>query len=225
MLSVDAEEIAPARLDVIGPDGRTRTLAVSRIRAGGEGGELNQGRSELPGFAVDRAGNRAFLVGGDGLVAAVDLGTLAVSYRPQAHAKQASGPLREAAWLDGIVAVTGYDASIGANGAPATRPYGLRFWDTRTGDLRTIDERASRLAVGAGLVLAYGGETGLTAYRPDGTPLWHLFGETAVDRLVVAAADAYVWAGGAVHAVELAAGAVRARRLRTGPIAFLSRES
>jgi hypothetical protein len=246
------EGIGPARLDVTGADGRTRSVLLERIRAGVDGGDNNQGpwQSERPGLAVDDTGKRAFVVGGTGLVAEVDLATLAVSYRepheprsllsrlagrlqPSARAKAASGPQRTAAWLGGVLAITGYDLSVAREDAVAWQPYGLRLFDPRTSELRTIDPQVTQLTVAGGLLLAHGSwyesarqkrhGLGLTAYRPDGTTVWHLFGDAPVETLFVAGGEAYVWAGGLLHAVDLAHGAVRASTRPAGMVVFLSR--
>jgi hypothetical protein len=232
LLGSDGEGIGPAALDVVGGDGRTRSVVLQRILAGMDGGENNEGpwRSEHPALAVDREGNRAFVVGGSGLVAEVDLATLAVTYRTplarslQARAKAASGPVRTAAWLDGVLAVSGYDQiearTRTGETAVTARPYGLRLLDTRTNALRTVDERATQVAAAGGLLLA-GGATwdgatdtrsgsGLTAYRPDGTSAWHLFGDAPVGAPSVHGGSAYVWTDDKLHALDLVHGAVRA---------------
>jgi hypothetical protein len=245
------EGIGPARLDVVGSDGRTRSVPLTRIRAGVDGGENNQGpwQSESPGLALDEAGNRAFVAGGSGRVAEIDLATLAVSYRepheprsllsrvarwlqPSARAKAASGPQRTAAWLGGALAITGYDLSVAREEAVTWQPYGLRLFDPRTSELRTIDTQVTQLTAAGGLLLAHGSwyegswqtrhGQGLTAYRPDGTRIWHLFGDAPVETLYVAGRQAYVWAGGMLHAVDLAHGAVRASTRPAGMVVFLT---
>jgi hypothetical protein len=245
-----AEEIGRARLDVIGRDGRGRTVLLERILIGTDRGENDQApwRSESPGLAVDVAGNRAFVVGGSGLVAEVDLATLAVSYRqprvsrsllsrltgwldPAAHAKIVDGPYRTAVWLDGVVAIAGYDA-VTSGDTMTTHPYGLRLYDPRTNELRTIAPDATRLDASSGVLLAYGTRydgrssavagNGLSGYRADGTRRFHLFGTAPVETLFAAEGEAYVWSGGMLHAVDLAHGAVRTSRKPAGMVVFLT---
>jgi hypothetical protein len=229
LLGAPDEGIGPARLDVVGGDGRTRTVAVDRIRVGvdGDGSDPGQWQVERPGLAVDPAGNRAFLVGADGLVAEVDLGTLAVAYRagrlPQARRKFVSGATRTAAWLGGVLAISGYDTSYDGAGREAQRPYGLRLFDPATGGLRMLDERALSLTTAAGLALASGEGGGLSAYGPDGAMVWRLFEGVPAASLGVAGGEAYVSAAGRLHAVELATGRVRMSKPETGTVVFLTR--
>jgi hypothetical protein len=72
-----------------------------------------------PGFAVDRAGQAAYVIDPEGVVARVDLTTLDVSYhakgtRRLARAtKQINGPMSSARWVgDGRIAVSGTNAKL-----------------------------------------------------------------------------------------------------------------
>jgi hypothetical protein len=82
-------------------------------------------------------------------------------------------------------------------------------------------------------VLAYGtlydGMTGtvsgcgLSAYRADGTRVWHLFDDAPVETMFVHGDDAYVWARGELNAVELATGRVRVTVRPPGMVWLLGR--
>jgi hypothetical protein len=139
-----------ASLAVVDGDG-VRTAMLEQIAAGST--VPNDSESIVhfarPGLAVDAAANRAFVVSGDGLVAEVDLASLAVSYhqltpaarRPQAVADGGGGNLGEgstriARWVgEGRFVMTGGDDVIaqGPNG-PVQRheEAGLRLVDTST---------------------------------------------------------------------------------------------
>jgi hypothetical protein len=124
---------APAVLAVVDADGALRTVTLDRISIGTVGFE---GRS--PGFAVDRAGMRAFVVGADFTVAEVNLDTLGVKYHgvsKRALAKYLAGSVRQALWLgNGFLAVSGEDRS-----PTAEHPAGLRLVDTRRWSTRVVD--------------------------------------------------------------------------------------
>jgi hypothetical protein len=176
-----AFSIGPSRIVVIDGDGDLRSAAVSRVRSGllpgGETGALIS-RYRTPGLAVSPAGERAVVVDPAGLVAEVELDSLAVRYHelgepvsllgrlrnwlePPAHAKASDGPARRAVWLDEhLVAVSGSDADarLGASETvdERTTPAGLQLVDTRNWTVRTLDPDASALSVTGDLVLAYG---------------------------------------------------------------------
>jgi hypothetical protein len=180
----------------------------------------------VPGLAIDRDGRRAFVVA-PGLVAEVDLRTLAVSYHslrparsllgrvrrwldPEAQAKDVSGPVRSAQWLgDGRLAVTGADED-----GRRVRAAGLALVDTRGWSARTIDPSASDVRVADGLLLAGGGTLGLAAYAFDGSEAFHLFAGRQAWVSQVHAGRAYVGVGGedAVRVVDLATGREIGRR-------------
>jgi hypothetical protein len=188
LLLAPARGVGPARLAVAGALGTVRVVRVGRIVAGVPH-EVGTARTRLsiPGLAVDPARRRAFLVQ-PGLVAEVDLGSLAVSYHrlgrtsllgrlhawlePDAQAKEGSGPTRSARWLGGgLLAVTGADEQ-----GPRSRPAGLVLVDTPSWRAKTIDASASELAVTGDLLLASGGRTsGLVAYGLDGRRRFRLF--------------------------------------------------
>jgi hypothetical protein len=110
-----------ARLSVIDPTGRVRTVLLRRIKAG----ILSGGEPENvePGLALDRSG-RAFVVGGrDEPVAEVNLKTLAVTYHElPKEATSAVGRTRRAIWVgDGRIAVWGTD--VVRSGPPDSHDY------------------------------------------------------------------------------------------------------
>jgi hypothetical protein len=190
LLVAPAKEIGPARLALVDSRGAVRLLRLERMLAG----ERLLGRSEfrverrLPGLAVDPKGRRAFVVG-RGLVAAVDLVSLAVSYHelarpasllgrlrdwldPAAYAKGASGPTRTAHWLGGgLLAVAGADEKsfTDARGEHQTRirPAGLSLADTRNWSVRTIDRGATDVRVAGELLLATGVSTDSASGEED----------------------------------------------------------
>src|SRR5207253_3469117 len=109
-----------------------------------------------PALAVDPSGKRAAVVGSGGLVAEVDLDTLAVAYHPQAARSPAragkafEGWHRDALWLpNGTLAVTGMDyqwtVKNGAEEMSGT-PAGVTLVDTRQWTSRVVDDGASSLA-------------------------------------------------------------------------------
>jgi len=216
-----AGAIEPARLVVVGPGTRVRTLNLTRIAAGRDGGENNQGpyRVAEPALAVDVAGNNAFVAGGM-QVATVDLATLAVDYRGAERTLQkaaVSGPRRSAGWLgNGVLAVAGDD--LGASGDDhstlTSTPFGLRFV-TATG-VEVVDASATNVRIAGNLALAYGMRyaeghgvgMGLVAYDRSGILRWRLFGDAAIGPFVVANGLAYVRTPGQVNVVDLGTGSL-----------------
>jgi hypothetical protein len=177
-LRTPATGIGRAGVVVVGPDGATHTVELDRIAAGWGGGRTNRVRGA--GVAVDQDTRRAFVVAAGGLVAEVDLATLAVSYhrparpasllgrlaawlQPEAAAKGESGPVREATWLgDGLLAVTGmdYTEKFAKNGKlleSAGRPAGVQIVDTKRWTVRTLDPGGSTVVVADGTLLVTGG--------------------------------------------------------------------
>jgi hypothetical protein len=185
LLSHDRDAISPVRLTVVGADASIRTVRLERILSGILLPDASQvGDQQTPGLAVDPDGGVAYVVGGDGLVAAVSLTDLSVSYHrpatsllaravgwltPAAAAKAVNGASRSARWLgDGLLAVTGSDGTAAKN-ADGTitfeyRPAGLQIVDTRSWSIRTINSGADWIAVADGMLLTTGGTT-----RSDGS--------------------------------------------------------
>ena len=148
---------APAAVGVIDADGAVRTVTLDRISIGtSQVGMESRFETRRPGFAVDPAGRRAFVVDADFTVAEVDLGTLAVTYHPPSSrslAKSVNGPSRTAQWLgNGVLAVSGVDY----NGDERGSAVGLRLIDTNTWARRTVDANIAFFDVGDGILAGTG---------------------------------------------------------------------
>jgi hypothetical protein len=183
-----------ARLSVVDPTGRVRTVLLRRIKAG----ILSGGDPEnvKPGLAIDRSG-RAFVVGGrDEPVAEVNLNTLAVTYHElPKEATSAVGRTRRAIWLgNGRIAVWGAD--VVRSGPPDSHDYvpvGLSIVDLRQRTIETVDAEARGVAFTAGALLVSGPGNGLRGYSTAGKLRYQLFpGENA---LVLATFDSRAWVG------------------------------
>jgi hypothetical protein len=198
--------LGPARIVTVDAEGHMRSAVLDLIVSGQE--FETEGRMSSPGLAVDAAGDRAFVVAGNGPVAEIDLSTLAVSYQeistsislfsrvrnwlePAAEAKvPSSGPMRHARWLgNGLLAVWGSDIHVTTSDRSVETvetAAGVKLIDTRNWSVRTLDGNASSLAVADGTLLVSASlwssaerraaGIGLTAYGPDGSARFHLFG-------------------------------------------------
>jgi hypothetical protein len=199
--------------------GHIRSATLTRIRSGAQqdesGASLFTGSE--PGLAVDPQGEQAYVVGGDGVVARIDLPALTVSYpyqpRTPAHAeKTLSGATRQAIWLGGgLLAITGsnghawLDPSHGYQ--ETSTPAGLTILDTRTWTAHTIDSGTSTATFAYGLLLASGVQwdttsstsatdpngDGLSAYTVAGSKVFHALGTAAVPSMLAADGLAYAW--------------------------------
>lgn len=204
--------IGPARLAVVGPDGRVRTAALPRTRVGERrlGGYAMEAR--VAGLAVDPASRRAYVLGADEPVAEVDLHTLRVTYHALAPArslqmrtKDIRGPYRTAKWVgDGVLAVTGWNARRPAGGGPRFDPAGVHLVDTRLWKRHTLAPRAQWFAV-SGETLVVPLTAGLAVFRPDGVERLRVPGRfggvQAID------GRAYAWEEGSILVIDLVAGA------------------
>jgi hypothetical protein len=149
---------APATVAVVDADGAVRTTVVDRISVGSieHAGDPRTFSSDVrePGFALDRAGGRAFVVSPDFTVAEVNLATLGIAYHSPSTrtlAKNITGPSRQAAWLgNGLLAVAGVDYK----GTHDGEPVGLRLVDTRTWTTRLVDSAVPWFGVGDGVLVA-----------------------------------------------------------------------
>jgi hypothetical protein len=228
--------IRAAQIAVVDADGSVRRVTVPRIAIGTQGDHDQNAvfRRQGPGLAVDPEGRRAFLVGAVGVVAEVELGSLAVSYQralasrrvPAAARKVVDGPYREAKWLGrGLLAVSGSDSTAWKDAAGKVQwrsvAAGLSLVDTRTWRERTIHPEASRFRVAGPLLLAQGGSfdsvtqesrsVGLVAYRLDGAESWRLFdGEEAFVEKLGGGLAYVVLDGSRLAVVELATGRILA---------------
>ena len=171
-------KLAAARVAVVYPDGLVRTVRLPQIRAGQVWSRVAHdsiAQMRRPGVAVDDAGSTAYVIDASGLVAAIDLRTLDVSYHrplrtvlsridswltPPAEAKGMNGPSRTAQWLgDGLIAVWGAtQTDVRKHGVRVTSasPAGLSVLDTHTWRMRTIDARVDNAVIGDGVVLTTG---------------------------------------------------------------------
>jgi hypothetical protein len=180
------EVIGPTRLAVVDGSGGVRAVELSAIPGGSEpiatASDAHAWRERKPGLAVDPAARRAYVVADTDLVAAVELDTLAVSYRrpseptslltrlrnwlePAAYAKTVDGSIREARWLGGgKIAVSGTNHTLitdaGAEPRVHTEPAGLQVIDVEVWTGKTLDTDATYLQVAGGLLFA-------TGFRPD----------------------------------------------------------
>jgi hypothetical protein len=222
MLVAPTSAIGAPLLEVARGDGTVTVVTLDRVRAGVEVTDpaAHRVKRALPGLAVDRAGRRAFVVA-PGLVAEVDLRDLAVGYHalghrtslldrvrdwidPVAEAKEDTGPVRTAIWLEtGVLAVTGA---------------GLSLVDTRSWNARTLDRDSSDVRLVGDLLLA-AGERGLTAYGLDGGKRFRLFEGQAVWVSEVYDGRAYVGSPGAnpLRVVDPATGRVLGERVESIP--------
>ena len=169
------DRIAPARIAVVGREGRTRVATVPQLLVGlaRRAGRLEQRR---PGLAVDPVSRTAYLVGGDRIVA-VDLVTLGVSDPGPLRtlAKVVAGSVRSASWLgDGLLAFTGMDWDS-SGGLTRT---GLRIVDVHKRTARVIDRGASSFTVSGRRLLVESAPSrralGVTAYGFDGVERYRL---------------------------------------------------
>jgi hypothetical protein len=198
------EGIGPASLLVVDRNGGTRVVDLERIFAGGEqtGSEDEPDyRTASPGLAVDPTVGHVYVAGQAGLVADVDLDTLAFSYRdvrrPAAPAKIVTGWHRQAVALgDGRLAVAGsnYDRS-------RRDPAGLQLVDMQAGTMRELETRASYTLVASGRLLVAGDASegdgewtgmGVAAYTLAGDKLWHVLDGQPIGWLQAAGGYAYV---------------------------------
>jgi hypothetical protein len=225
--------LGPARLVHVTVDGRVRSVRLDRIKAGQGRRDDARGRVLYPGVAVDRRGNRAFVVAADrGLVAEVDLRSRRVAYHDLVEPPAPAGGglnqsfSRSARWLGaGMLAVSGEDLPTSEPPSRADPvPYGLRLVDTRTWTIRTVDREAQTFELAGGLLLArrWYAERGVThmgvaAFDFTEKPRWRRF----------SGSNALVWAPGGrqvyvdvgergkrrTHVIELSTG----RTVRTLP--------
>jgi hypothetical protein len=173
------DSFAPAVLAVVDTDGALRTVTLDRISIGSVVGE--QGRIDVrsPGFALDAATHRAFVVGTDFTVAEIDLDTLRVAYHggsARSLAKYAYGPTRYAVWLgNGVLAVAGANYS---GDETKGEPVGLRLIDTHDWSTRLVDPSVGYVWRAAGspifFATAPGPSTRFDAYGMDGALRYQL---------------------------------------------------
>jgi hypothetical protein len=168
--------IGPARIAVVSSSGSARIVTLKQIREGAIGREIYR-----PSLVANPTADQAYVVGGiREPVAAVNLRTLAVSYRrplASAAASDTAGAERMTAWLGGgRFAVAGWDD--GALGSDS-RLLGLRVVDTRSWRARTLDPDTDYVCVAG---------HSLVGHHLDGTLV--VFGFDGVRRLALTPLDA-----------------------------------
>jgi hypothetical protein len=212
LLGQDVNGFAPAKVAAVDGEGRVRAVTIDRITVGfqrnGDAYEVRQA-----GLAVDPAARRAFVVGGDGMIAEVDLRSPAVSYHGSTRslAKELPGPQWTARWLgNGLLAVSGSDG---------LQRKGLRIVDTRDWSTRVVDGETVALALGDGVLVGSSSfccPLEFSVFGSDGTPRYRFELESG-QGLQVASRYGYVCRGVAlVRVVELATGATL-RQVQTAP--------
>jgi hypothetical protein len=149
--------VSTAAVAVVDGEGKARIVDVPGVSVGtNQIGDASQFETRRPGFAVDPAGGRAFVVDADFTVAEVDLDTLKIAYHGRSArslAKNVNGPSREAHWLgSGMLAVAGVDYSGDERGAPV----GLRLIDTHDWSRRLVDPNVAFVDVGDGILVGIG---------------------------------------------------------------------
>jgi hypothetical protein len=170
------QKIGPVRLAVISSSGSARIVSLKQIREGAIDRTVYR-----PSLVANPTADQAYVVGGiRDPVAAINLRTLAVSYRrplASADASDVAGAERMTVWLGGgRFAVAGWD-----DGAPGSdsRLLGLRVVDTRSWRARTLDPDIDYVCVAG---------HSLVGHHPNGTLV--VFGFDGVRRLALTALDA-----------------------------------
>ena len=212
--------IKPVRVVKIDREGGSRSVTVSRIKAGTKWRGKGYDRFATirqPGFAVDRAGHMAYIVDPGGVVAEVDLATLNVSYHSRATrrlaraAKQINGPMLSARWLgDGRIAVSGTNAKLRktASGWQQTwTPVGVALLDTRTWTSRMLDAAAGSFSTSSDAVLV-AGNGALSAYELDGALRYKIAIPAGSAYVSVFGDYAYAWTTDKVTLVDVHSGNV-----------------
>ncbi len=221
-----SDSFVPARVLAVDADGAVRSAVVGNVLVGNEVDQSARdprARTVVPGFAVDPAGRRVFLVPASGAIAQLDLRTLGLSYHalehpsflqrffrwltPAAEAKAIDGPVRQARWLgNGVLAVSGFDYSTVGEGQAqhvVAKPAGVELVDTGSWHAQMLSGASSDASVAAGLVIAGGGSwdessqvtsgPGLIAFAPDGGKRWTLHPGEERSLYDSAASIGYVW--------------------------------
>jgi hypothetical protein len=149
--------LSPAAVAVVDADGNARIADVPGLAVGSNeiAGEPRF-ETRRPGFAVDAAGGRAFVVDADFSVAEIDLDALTVAFHGRSTrslAKNVNGPVREARWLgNGLLAVAGTDHRGDETGTSV----GLRLIDTRDWSRRLVNPNVASFEVGEGTLVGTG---------------------------------------------------------------------
>jgi hypothetical protein len=169
---------------------RSERLVVADTRGGVRSIDVETPRAT--DVVVEPSGRRAYLVSG-GIVADIDLDTLAVAYHelrepvslfrralawlvPAAEAKEFHREYRRTLWVGGgLIASFGSDVTYEGRRFSSV-PVGLRLIDTRNWTVRMVDEQVSSALLAGDVLLATGDtEIGLVAYEFNGTKRFQLF--------------------------------------------------
>jgi hypothetical protein len=215
--------IGPARVVVVDGSGKSRSVTVTRIRSGVHWSRLRSGPVgdiRQPGFTADAKRGVGYLVDAAGLVAEIDLRTLAVTYhRLGASAwrlarveKELNGPMRFAQWLGGgRIAVTGSDARTQRlrNGTRrgVWSPAGVAVVDTVSWRLRMLDRASTGFDADGDAILVWKDNT-IEAFATNGAPLFSLPIDDGPAYVQVFNGTAYVWGEKRVTIVDVASGTV-----------------
>jgi hypothetical protein len=246
-LVASRDVIAPSRLLVFDMDGVVRARTLEAIPAGTQRGSDDVESYAWPGLAVD--GQRAFVVPAGGLVAEVDLATLALTYRTRggrglsARLKAGEGWSRRALWLgDGLLAVSGKDDEVFGRAEGGLnmrdRPAGVFLIDTRSWNVRMVDPegdsfvRADRLLC----VTRIGWDSstrkvtamGVAAYDLEGGKRFHVVPHSVAELDLVYRGRAYVGLNGQKFrylVVDVASGRVVGTRTSRLPRLLLEQAS
>ncbi len=168
------DAIGAARLAVVEPSGRVRTISLPGIRAGWAQPRTRDGtgRQASPGLAASPDGLRAAVVSLD-RVLEINLTTLAVRTQRLAGrttsraAKRVAGWSLSATWTRAdTVAVAGSSESY-ANGIRNHAATGLRLIDTHTGTMNFLDGSSYRATLVGTTLVGHGG-TAVRGYGLDG---------------------------------------------------------
>jgi len=168
VLEWPGSRIGPVRLNVIGADGRARSIRLDRIR----GGWARKGsvvvRMAEPGLAIDPEGERAWLADADGEICEVVLDSLAVRCNAVRTLAKTGAPWSRRQLklvADGTLALSGWEKP--ESGPRAAKSIGLWVIDTTSWRRRMLDRRIGSFRFAGGVIL---GErrNGVTAYEPTG---------------------------------------------------------
>jgi hypothetical protein len=190
-----ANAIGSSELVLFAADGTTHVATLDRIPSGWEvsGADGERVRRVTPALAVDRTGNRAFVVSAGGPVAEVDLRSMSIAYHdlarpisllnrlgrwlePAAEAKgPLEGPIREAVWLgSGTLAVWGRNDHVELNGDQRRlwqEPAGVSLIDTHDWTVRVLDHGATSATIADETLLTFSWLWDSRRDRLDGTGL------------------------------------------------------
>jgi hypothetical protein len=151
-----ANGVSPAAVAVVDADGNVRVVEVPGISVGTNQPGDAAFETRRPGFAVDPAGGRAFIVDADFSIAEVKLDTLTIAYHGRSTrslAKNVNGPTRQAHWLgNGMLAVAGVDYHGDEKGTAV----GLRLIETRDWSRRMIAANVASFQAVDGMLVGTG---------------------------------------------------------------------